>query len=240
MRVVVADIDLDSAERVASAARESGVDAIAVPGGRLRPHRDGRARRARLRGVRRGQPALLQRGGDRRDLDRGQHGRGLGVAVPRSTCWARCTGRRPSSRACASRRARRTSSTPPRWPGSPSRRSMSPSTRRASTPSSRSRTASATRWPPTASASPCSAPAGSPAGCSRAIATCRRTSRTRSRPRCAPRAAAACRPHSSAGASSTPCRQGRFWVITHPRERDRVDERYEEIVADFAWALERA
>ena len=30
MRVVVADIDLDSAERVASAARESGVDAIAV------------------------------------------------------------------------------------------------------------------------------------------------------------------------------------------------------------------
>ena len=35
-------------------------------------------------------------------------------------------------------------------------------------------------------------------------------------------------------------RAGRFWVITHPRERERVDERYEEIRADFAWALERA
>ena len=59
MRVVVADIDLDEAERVASAARESGADALAVQGGRLRPHRNGRPRRARLRGVRRGQPALL-------------------------------------------------------------------------------------------------------------------------------------------------------------------------------------
>ena len=33
---------------------------------------------------------------------------------------------------------------------------------------------------------------------------------------------------------------GRFWVITHPRERERVDERYEELLADFAWALERS
>ena len=32
----------------------------------------------------------------------------------------------------------------------------------------------------------------------------------------------------------------RFWIITHPRERERVDERYEEILADFAWALERS
>ena len=35
-------------------------------------------------------------------------------------------------------------------------------------------------------------------------------------------------------------RAGRFWVITHPRERERVDERYEELLADFAWALERS
>ena len=33
---------------------------------------------------------------------------------------------------------------------------------------------------------------------------------------------------------------GRFWIITHPRERERVDERYAEILADFAWALERS
>ena len=52
------------------------------------------------------------------------------------------------------------------------------------------------------------------------------------------------RPHvarrSSASACSTPVQAGRFWVITHPRERERVDERYEEILADFAWALERS
>ena len=136
---------------------------------------------------------------------------------------------RPSSRACATRTARRTSSTPPRWPGitvPPVNVSTYAATKHAVvalTDRLRHEVADdgigvsvlcpGRRREPAVRGAP--SRAGRPRGQDHARAAHRgpRPHVARARREARPRRGAA---------------QRRFWVITHPRERERVDERYEE------------
>ena len=136
----------------------------AVGGGIPAPRRAQRRRLGggagpRARHVGRARPARQQRRGRRRRAHRRRDDAGVGTGSSTSTCSASCAGAAPSPRSSSSRAAA-TSSTPPRSPGSCTRRGWRPTTR--SRPaSSRSARPCRTSWHRTGSTSRSCAPRSS-------------------------------------------------------------------------------